>query len=140
MILFAQSLTVLLACSLTNSLILAQPPTTPSAPASQPAGAWRANDPFVQAANRGVALMERYEYSAAAEAFERAVELKPRSLETRVNLAIATYNRAAKGDLEKAEALLDDVLREAPDNLRALYFRGIIHQYSGRDEPAVACF
>lgn len=126
--------------SLTATLACAQPPITTSAPASQPADAWRANDPFVQAVNRGVALMERYEYSAAVEAFARAVELKPPSIATRVNLAIATYNRAAKGDLERSEALLDDVLRDEPDNLRALYFRGIIHQYSGRDEPAVACF
>lgn len=111
---------------------------------AQPQGdtehAWRSTDPVVRAANRGVALMERYQYAEAVKAFEEGARLAPKSIEVRVNLAIALYNRNAKGDLERADELLDAVLHEDPDNVRALYLRGIMHQYRGRDEEAVPCF
>ncbi|MCK4341108.1 MAG: VCBS repeat-containing protein [Phycisphaerae bacterium] len=84
--------------------------------------------------------MERYEYAAAVKAFEQALQAAPDSVEVRVNLALATFNRAAKGDLERAEQLLDDILHDQPDNVRALYFRGITHMYSGRDAEAVPLF
>jgi hypothetical protein len=105
-----------------------------------PADGWQTLDPVVQAANRGVALMEQYDYAGAAEAFAQALESAPQSNTIRVDLALATFNRAARGDLEHAEQLLDEVLRDEPDNVRALYCRGIMHQYSGRDEAAIACF
>ncbi len=111
-----------------------------AAPPRAGAEVWRLSDPAVRVANRGVALMERYAYAEAVAAFEEALALAPRSADLRVNLAIATYNRSAKGDLEQAEKLLDEVLREEPDHARAWYFRGITHQYAGRDERAVACF
>ncbi|UCC29980.1 MAG: tetratricopeptide repeat protein, partial [Phycisphaerales bacterium] len=111
---------------------------------AQPQGdtedAWRSRDPVVRAANRGVALMERYQYAEAVKAFEEAARLAPKSTEVRVNLAIAVYNRNAKGDLERADTLLGAVLQDEPDNVRALYLRGIMHQYRGHDEEAVPCF
>ncbi len=105
-----------------------------------PADVWHTLDLAVEANNRGVALMEQYDYAAAAEAFAQAVALAPRSTAARINLALATFNRADRGDLEHAEQLLDDVLRDGPDNARGLYFRGITHQYAGRDEAALSCF
>ncbi|MCK4660230.1 MAG: VCBS repeat-containing protein [Phycisphaerae bacterium] len=101
---------------------------------------WRVSDPVVRAVNRGVALMERYDYQAAVQVFEQALELAPQSTEVRVNLAIAAFNRSAKGDLKRAEKLLDEALAAEPNNARALYFRGIVHQFSGQAEPAVRCF
>lgn len=107
---------------------------------TRPADEWRAFDPVVRAVNRGVALMERYEYAAAVEAFEEAAGLAPSSVEVQVNLALAVFNRAEKGDLPQAEEMLDAVLRDDPGNARALYLRGITHQYSGRDAEALALF
>ena len=109
-------------------------------PPGDPKDAWRTLDPVVRATNRGVILMERYEYAGAVQAFEQALKLAPGSAEARVNLAIALFNRAAKGDLERTEKLLEEVLRDQPDHLRAIYFRGITHQYGGRDEQAVSFF
>ena len=40
----------------------------PGARPEAEAHAWRLSDPFVQAVNRGVALMGRYQYGSAAEA------------------------------------------------------------------------
>ena len=98
----------------------APPRTEP--PAQIPHDPWRASDPAVVATNRGVALMERYAYADAARAFEQACKAAPEAVQPRINLAIAVYNRAGKGDLQCAEAILDQVLRERPDDTRALYF------------------
>jgi len=108
-------------------------------PAAEDAG-WKASDPMIRAVNRGVMLMEQYQYGAAAEAFGEAVKLSPKSVEARVNLAIARYNRSEKGDIDEANRLLDQVLAEQPDNARALYFRGIVCQYTGKDEEAITYF
>jgi len=97
-------------------------------------------DPVVQATNRGVASMERYDYAGAVEAFDEALQRGGKSTEISVNLAIATFNRASRGDLERAERLLDDVLLDESENVRALYFRAIIHQLGGRDDLAIPCF
>jgi len=102
--------------------------------------AWGVGEPVVAAMNRGVALMEQYDYAEAVKAFEQAARLAPDLIQARLNLAIALFNRCAKGDVQAAEKLLDEVTREAPDNLRARYMQGIIHVYSGRDEQAVSCF
>jgi len=84
--------------------------------------------------------MERYEYADAVKAFEQAAKLAPDSVEIRIDLAIAMYNRGGKGDLERCEALLDAALAVEPDNVRARYFRGIAYQYRGQDEQAIGCF
>ena len=99
---------------------------------------WELSDPMVMSMNRGVALMEQYDYAAAAAAFDTAVQIDPESLEARVNLAIATFNRNQKDDIERAAVMLDEVLSDDPDEPRALYLRAIIHQYSGQDTEAIA--
>ncbi len=108
--------------------------------AGGPEETWRTSDLVVRATNRGVALMEQYDYAGAVKAFEEVYKLAPESTEARVNLAIAMYNRCTKGDLERGEKLLDSVVGEDPGNVRALYFRGITHQYRGRDEQAISYF
>ena len=111
--------------------------------ACRPAG----NQPAVEAAvvesvNRGVSHMGHYEYQAAVEAFEAALERSPDLIPARINLAISLFNRASKEDLdlERATTLLDGVLREEPGNLRALYFKGIILQHQGQAEEAIPLF
>lgn len=101
---------------------------------------WRTEDPVVRATNLGVALMEQYKYADAVKAFQEALQFDAGSTQARVNLAIATFNRAAKGDLERGNELLDAVLKDEPDNVRALYMRGVIYQYQGKDEQALPLF
>ncbi len=100
----------------------------------------KASDAFVRAINQGVALMNQYNYKDAAAVLEEAVKVAPDSVEARVNLAIAIYNRATNGDLERATALVDTVVHDEPGNVRAQYFRGLIHHYAGEDEQALAYF
>lgn len=86
--------------------------------------------------DRGVALMGRYEYAEARNAFAEVVERAPQWLDARVNLAIATLNRQAEGDESQALEILGRVLDDDPDHLRALYVSALIHLYIG--EPEVA--
>jgi len=116
-----------------QSVSLAEPPNAAK-------DGWQRLDPIVRATNRGVALMERYEYAEAVKVFEQVLKLAPSSAEARVNLAIALWNRSAKEDLQRAEKLFEGVIHDEPENVRALYFRGITHQYSGRDEQAISLF
>ena len=109
-------------------------PTTPDTPAT----GWRADDAFVRAVNLGVHKMDRYEYAAAEKAFREALELSPGSIEARVGLALATFNNTENPDnLKQGAELLEGVLAEEPDNLQALYFRGILYLDSGEPEKAV---
>ncbi|UCE62226.1 MAG: VCBS repeat-containing protein [Phycisphaerales bacterium] len=112
----------------------------PAEPTSDPHDVWQAADAVVRTTNRGVALMERYEYAEAVKIFEEATRLAPDSVEIRINLAIAMYNRCAQDDLKKAAVLLDAAIEKDPGNARALYFRGIMHQHEGRDDLAIPCF
>ncbi|HNQ22710.1 MAG TPA: DUF2238 domain-containing protein [Phycisphaerae bacterium] len=102
--------------------------------------AWGTQDVALAALNAGIAHLERYEFADAVQQFERAVQLAPRLSEARFDLALALFNRAGRNDLEQAEQALDSLLADEPDHVHALYLRGAIYQYSGRDEAAVACF
>ena len=104
---------------------------------SEPAEPWRTQDDFVRAMNRGVHLMDQYDYAGAGEALAKAVELEPKSVEARLALAIATFNIQQEGNVERATAMLDDILAEDPNQLSALYFRGLLYMDNGLPEKAI---
>lgn len=87
--------------------------------------------------NRGVSLMAQYQYEAAAESFQEALRLQPRSQEARLNLAIALFNRNRKEDVADSGRLIDEVLRQEPKHARALYFKAIMLQHVGRAQDAI---
>ena len=86
--------------------------------------------------------MGQYQYDPAVGAFQTALQAAPGLATAKINLAIARFNRNRKEDrdLENAQSLLEEVLQKEPDNVRALYFKGIILQHSGQAEGAVPCF
>ena len=96
----------------------------------------------VEAVNRGVSLMGQYQFGPAVEAFQTALQAEPGLATAKINLAIARFNRNRKEDrdLERAQGLLEEVLQKEPDNVRALYFKGIILQHIGKAEGAAPCF
>jgi Flp pilus assembly protein TadD len=100
------------------------------------------NARLVEAMNRGVSLMGQYQYDPAAKAFEEALAIDPGLADARVNLAIALFNRGRREDrdMDRSSRLLNDVLTRDPENLRALYFRGIMLQHAGQAEAAIPCF
>ena len=108
-------------------------------PSSEPSGPPAR---VVEAMNRGVSRMGQYQYDEAAKAFEEVLRADPSLNDAKVNLAIALFNRNRKEDqdLVRAGKLLDEVLLKDPENLRALYFKGIALQHVGQAEGAVPCF
>ena len=92
---------------------------------------------LLAAHDRGVALMGRYEYAAAREAFAAVAEQRPNWQRARVNLAIATLNRQQEGDEQRTLDILGAVLAEDPNDLAALYTTAIVHLYLG-DAAAAA--
>jgi len=95
----------------------------------------------VEAINRGVGLMGRYDYDGATQAFTEALAAAPDDATIQVNLAIARFNRGKKEhqDIEQATALLDAVLTRDPGHVRAWYFKSILLQHQGDAAAAVPC-
>ncbi|HEX6736841.1 MAG TPA: FG-GAP-like repeat-containing protein [Vicinamibacteria bacterium] len=93
-------------------LLLAAPP---AAPPPAPPGAYEAN-------SRGVALLNRGEAASALTAFQAARQAAPRWSTPRVNEAIALV---VLGRYADALPIFDEVLAQEPDNLRALFNRGL---------------
>lgn len=90
--------------------------------------------------NRGVGLMGRFEYAAAADVFGKLVAQYPKHPELLTNLAISTLNRQGEGDEALAMSYLDRVLVEDPDHLRASYCKGLLLLYAGKEAEALPLF
>lgn len=93
--------------------------------------------------NRAVGLMGRFEFEAAAAAFERLSTAPDAPAEARLNLAIATLNQSREGAQEAAIAQLRALLQSEPGRdlaLRARYCLGLCELYLGRAAEAVPHF
>ncbi|MDX1569109.1 MAG: FG-GAP-like repeat-containing protein [Xanthomonadales bacterium] len=95
---------------------------------------------IVELNNRGVGQMGYFDYSGARETFEVVVEGAPDWIGARLNLAIATLNRQEPGDELLALELINQVLAEAPENLRAHYLAGILRFNQGETDAALEHF
>jgi len=104
-----------------------QPPADPDAREA----AYRAN-------NVGVALLEQFNYTAAADRFREALRLNPPLALARVNLAIALLYAP---DLDGAEREATDAARLLPNDPHPSYILGLIERArGGRDAQARAAF
>ncbi|MCI0637840.1 MAG: FG-GAP-like repeat-containing protein, partial [Gemmataceae bacterium] len=97
---------------------------------------------------RGVGHLEQFAYDKAAGEFEKVVQLAPRWIPGRINLGIAlmNVNQDSKKqanqtpEMERAEQLFMEVLKEDPNHLHANFCLGIIHRHLGNLEKARAFF
>jgi len=90
----------------------------------------------IAANNRGVALMGRFDFEAALQVFAGLVENHGDDADLQVNLAIAVLNRQQEGDEADARALLDGVIANDPNHLRARYVRGLLMLHAGDSQAA----
>ncbi|GAB4138900.1 MAG: hypothetical protein Kow0040_26580 [Thermogutta sp.] len=94
--------------------------------------------------NRGCALLEKYEYSAAAEAFRQVLEAQPNWFAAKYNLALAYLNMQEESGgadaLNRARDLLQQLVAEKPDSLYAWYALGLYYEHVGEHEKALECF
>ncbi len=98
---------------------------------------------MVEAVNRAVGLMGRFEFEEAAGEF-RAISSQPDApAEARLNLAIAVLNQSREGAQDEAMEILRALLASKPDDdiaLRARYCLGLCELYLGNAPEAVPQF
>lgn len=92
--------------------------------------AWRFN-------NLGVALLEQFKHAEAAEAFRKALALRPELAAAQVNLAVALFNVP---DLEAAEQAAAAAVRTLPDAPQPHYLTGLVAKAQNRMDVATAAF
>jgi Tfp pilus assembly protein PilF len=88
--------------------------------------------------DRGVGLMGQFDFATAREVFAALVSRHPDWYEARFDLAVATLNRQQEGDERAAIDQTRALLKQRPDDLRALYLLGLmmLHTQSPQDaEP-----
>lgn len=89
------------------------------------------DDASIEANNRGVGLMGRFDYEAARKVFGELSERYPQSADIKTNLAIALLNRQMEGDEARAQELFQSVLAAHPGDERARYCTGLLEYRSG---------
>jgi tetratricopeptide (TPR) repeat protein len=94
----------------------------------------------IEANNRGVGLMGRYDYEPARAVFQDLADRHPDWHDVHVNLAIAVLNRQNDGDTAAALGILDGVLSRDPDHLRAMYCAALLRLFEGDVETALRGF
>ncbi|UCD50800.1 MAG: VCBS repeat-containing protein [Phycisphaerales bacterium] len=94
--------------------------------------------------NRGAALLEQYQYVEAAEAFGQVLAAAPEWRAARFNLGLALLNMqedsGAAENLQRARKAFESVLQEDPNHLSARFCLGLLHQHTGDNGQAMACF
>jgi len=97
-------------------------------------------DNIIHQHNTAAAAMGCADYARAHSIFEQLVKEHPTRLDAQVNLAIAKMSRHRMGDPEAAAALLDRVIEQDPDRIRAIYCRALVHLDSSQLRPALRRF
>jgi tetratricopeptide (TPR) repeat protein len=85
--------------------------------------------------NFGIACLDQLQYADAVNAFAQVVRLRPDYADGYTNVALTNIQwekyGSARGSLEKALAL-------SPDNVRALYYMGLVERRTGNSQAEVA--
>jgi Tfp pilus assembly protein PilF len=113
--------------SQTRTLIVGQNPTTPAAKADNPE--------WMRWNNYGIGLLDAQQYEASANAFQHVAKMRPDYADAETNIAL-TYIQWEKYD--EALSYLNESLRLAKDNPRALYYLALVERNRGEVDQAIA--
>jgi Tfp pilus assembly protein PilF len=94
----------------------------------------------VRANNRGVGLMEQFDFQAAVPEFEQAVADDPTWLPGRINLAIALVNVNTPASHARATELFKQVLAEDANNPYGHFGLGLLEENAGHFPEAASHF
>jgi FG-GAP-like repeat/Tetratricopeptide repeat len=94
----------------------------------------------VERNNSAVALMGQFNFKDAHVLFRQLTKEFPENKELQVNMAIALFNRQLKGDEKSALAILQQILKDDPTNLRAKYCSALLLLHEGELELALGYF
>lgn len=94
--------------------------------------------------NKGCALLEQYEYSAASKQFEAVLKEFPDWTAAKFNLGLAYLNMmedaGGKEVINQAEKLFQEVIKENPHLIHAWYCLGLYYEHVGQKEKALEAF
>jgi tetratricopeptide (TPR) repeat protein len=90
--------------------------------------------------NRGVGLIEQFQYDDAVAAFEKLVDVAPHWLPARINLGIALLNAASDESIARAQGIFEQVLQQEPDNPYAHHCLGLILEHQAKPAEAALHF
>ena len=85
--------------------------------------------------NRGISWMEQFEPQKAVKEFRKVVQLAPKWVVGRLNLAISLLNTQREEDLVECEKLLLAVQKAEPKNPYAHYTLGMLRVYRTDKQP-----
>ena len=94
-------------------------------------------DELIERNNRGVALMGQYRNEEARAVFAELLAERPDWTDVEVNLAIAILNRQEDGDELVALRIVENILAEQPNHVRARYIAGLMRFYIGDTQAAL---
>ncbi|MCE9635265.1 MAG: FG-GAP-like repeat-containing protein [Planctomycetes bacterium] len=116
----------------------ASKPAAPVAPSNPAAAPLRPEDAatLVALSNKGIALLERYDYVAAQKPFREAMKLAPTWIPGRIHMALALIHSGPESRPE-ARKLIDDVLRDAPTQPHAAFLAAWLAENAGEPEKAI---
>ena len=95
------------------------------------------NEDAYRANNRGVALLEQFDYEGAAEAFREALALDGAPDIARFNLAVALFHTQ---DFDGADREAREATARLPSALQPRYLLGLIARAENRPDDAIGAF
>jgi tetratricopeptide (TPR) repeat protein len=101
-------------------------------PVSAPAAG--ENKEWMRWNNYGIAMLDAEQYAASFDAFQRVAKFRPDYADAYTNMAIVEIQWERYAD---ARPHLEQALRLAPDNSRALYYRALVERNEGGLDLAV---
>jgi len=125
------------ALAVVAAFVVGEREATAPRPSAQRAADRETIENAYRANNVGVALLEQFNYSAAADAFRRALRIDPSLPLAHVNLAIALLYVP---DLDAAQRETSVALSRLPDDPRPHYVAGLVAREQGRTDDARAAF
>lgn len=131
-------------CTMVANLFLMAPPGWAQATSPSPQQTTDIVYRALAAFNKGCALLEQYEYSAASKQFEAVLKEFPQWTAAKFNLELAYLNMmedaGGKEIINQAEQLFQEVARENPQLIHAWYCLGLYYEHVGQREKALEVF
>jgi tetratricopeptide (TPR) repeat protein len=111
----------------TRTLVLGANPAAPPDPADNPL--------WMRWNNYGIGLLDAQQYAESERAFQNVAQLRPDYADAYTNIAIADFSWQRYGP---SRTNLEQALKLAPHNARALYYLALVDRIQGHPDSAIA--
>jgi Flp pilus assembly protein TadD len=111
----------------TRTLVVGENTAGPADPADNPT--------WMRWNNYGIGLLDAQQYAESERAFQNVAQLRPDYADAYTNIAIADFSWQRYG---ASRTNLEQALKLAPHNARALYYLALVDRIQGRPDAAIA--